>query len=102
MLGLRGMQTCLVEVQEQLLWCYRDRGGQGSPGPVPVPSSSSPTCVRSREGTKSLPERDFAQFSWAVLSLLVLENGSRQLCSPWHWEAGKDKLKSCLCPGHLP
>lgn len=65
---------------------------------VPVPSSCSPTPVRSWEGTKSLPQGHFAQLPWAVLSLLVLENGSSQLCSPWHREAGKDNLKSSFVP----
>lgn len=90
----QGIQTCLGGVQEQLLWCYRDRGGKGAPGLVPVPSLCSPTWVRSWEGTKSLPQGDLPQLLWAVLALLVLEKGSSQLCCPWHWEAGKDHLKT--------
>lgn len=99
---LRGSQPALGKCRSSCFGATGERGGKGTPGLVPVPSSCSPTRVRSWEGTKSLPQGDFPQLPWAVLSLLVLEDGSSQLCSPWHWEAGKDNLKSCLCPGHLP
>lgn len=67
----------------------------------PCPLLMQPHPWQELGWTKSLPWGDFPQLPWAVLSLLVLENGTASSALPGTGRQGKDNLESCLCPGHL-